>query len=173
MQRFEKNLKLDIALVVKSGIMSSQGGKIVTFFYGRTTHSIDEKSRVMLPKKYHEILKGNLYLVFGFDEGSIYLYTEEAFCSRKDQFENLNDLSNEERRLQRTFFSNVYDCTLDKQGRVLLPKDLMLRAGITKEVVIIGSGTHLEIWDKLRYEQAFSLDIKEYGNLADTVAKKI
>lgn len=142
------------------------------YFHGRFTHSLDEKSRLMLPKKYHDALKGELYLVLGMEEGCVYLYTSEAYQSEAERFVKFDDLIIEERRLKRTFFSNVTDCALDKLGRLLLPKDLLTRTGIVKEVVIIGSGNRLEIWDKQRYEQTFAKDSEDYESLADTVGRR-
>ena len=142
------------------------------YFHGRFTHSLDEKSRLMLPKKFHEVLKGDLYMVLGVEQNCINLYTSEAFQSEAERFVKFDDLITEERRLKRLFFSNVTDCALDKLGRLLLTKDLMSRTGISKEVVVIGSGNRLEIWDKKRYEQTYSKDLEEYESLADTVGRR-
>ncbi len=141
------------------------------FFNGRSSHSLDEKSRLMLPKKIHGKLEGSLYMTLGIG-GCIYLYTAEEFEKLASDFLSYNDLIKEERSFRRLFFANATDCALDKQGRLLLPKDLMQRAGITKDVIVTGNINRIEIWDRERYEQTFREDWNNYENLADTIGKR-
>lgn len=42
----------------------------------------------------------------------------------------------------------VVECSLDKQGRILLPPDLRSDASLTKEVILSGMIDWVEIWDK-------------------------
>jgi MraZ protein len=61
------------------------------------------------------------------------------------------------------FFSSASDEIPDKTGRVTLPQPLRQYAGLTKECVVIGANTRLEIWDAAAWaayeaeqEQAFA-----------------
>lgn len=50
----------------------------------------------------------------------------------------------------------------DKQGRVLLTQNLRDHAHITKDVILMGVGARIEIWDPATYEaEAFSDDMNE------------
>ena len=42
---------------------------------------------------------------------------------------------------------------LDKQGRILLPAMLRETVGIEKEVIVMGVGNKVEIWDKAKWEE--------------------
>ena len=51
---------------------------------------------------------------------------------------------------------------MDKQGRILIPGNLREFAALDKDVVLVGVGKKIEIWDKVRYEaSATDEDIEE------------
>ena len=51
------------------------------------------------------------------------------------------------------------DLTIDSAGRLLIPSDLRVLAGLSKEVALVGLGTHFELWDaqKLAQQEAEAL----------------
>ena len=49
-------------------------------------------------------------------------------------------------------FASASDEVPDKQGRVLLPDKILKRAGILKEVTLIGVRDHLELWNRADWE---------------------
>ncbi|GAB6097280.1 division/cell wall cluster transcriptional repressor MraZ [Desulfatiferula olefinivorans] len=54
--------------------------------------------------------------------------------------------------IRRFFLGNVLDCACDKQGRVLIPKNLRDYAGIDKDIMLVGLVDHFEIWSLDRWE---------------------
>ena len=58
---------------------------------------------------------------------------------------------------------------LDNNGRLLIPKDLMGFAGITKDIVLTSQINKIEIWDKASYDQVLSDDSIDFGTLAEDV----
>src|SRR6202008_3220867 len=70
-----------------------------------------------------------------------------------------NPLGSEYRKLSRFYQGNSFDVELDASGRVTLPPTLLSHAGISKEVVVVGVGDHLEVWGRERWqEQQAALD---------------
>jgi MraZ protein len=59
----------------------------------------------------------------------------------------MHPLSPDRRKLTRFFSGGSYDVELDSAGRVTLNAELLKHAGIAKDVAVIGSGDHLEVWD--------------------------
>jgi MraZ protein len=57
------------------------------------------------------------------------------------------------RTLRRRVFGSTFDLEIDRQGRVVLPQPLRQYAGLHEEVVIVGAGTWLELWDRGRWEE--------------------
>lgn len=51
------------------------------------------------------------------------------------------------RAWQRIFLGNAVDVELDSAGRILISPELRAAVGLTKDVMLLGMGTHFEIWD--------------------------
>jgi MraZ protein len=81
----------------------------------------------------------------------------------------LDPLSPEARTLQRLFFGGAAEDTPDKQGRVLLPAHLIRYAGLTKDVTVVGSNDHLEIWDRAVWAER----LEGIEGSADNVAQRL
>ena len=58
---------------------------------------------------------------------------------------------------------------MDVSGRLLIPKDLVTHAQISKEVVVSSTVNILEIWDKTLYEKAIDEAALDFGALAEDV----
>jgi MraZ protein len=69
----------------------------------------------------------------------------------------------------RRFTAGVKVIELDASGRMLIPKDLHLFAGISKEVVLSSSVNIIEIWDKNNYERAIDDAAVDFADLAEEV----
>ena len=71
----------------------------------------------------------------------------------------------------RLFFGKATSAVIDKQGRIPIAKRLMEYAGLSKDIVLVGANTRLEIWDSAEwdsYQNGLSDDfmlegIREYG----------
>ena len=48
---------------------------------------------------------------------------------------------------QRIFLGSACDVELDSAGRILIAPELRNAAGLTREVMLMGMGSHFEIWD--------------------------
>ena len=66
----------------------------------------------------------------------------------ESRLSTLDPFSSEGRRIQRHFFSGAAETELDKQGRVMVPRELMQHAKLSREVVVAGVNDRLEIWDR-------------------------
>ncbi|GFI34085.1 transcriptional regulator MraZ [Bacteroidaceae bacterium] len=61
-------------------------------------------------------------------------------------------IDKEARQFTRFFLAGAASVEVDKQGRILLPAVLREFAGITKDTVLVGVGSRVEIWSKDRWE---------------------
>ena len=122
------------------------------YFSGEYQHGMDEKSRLILPADYRESL-GNKCKISKGHEACLQVYPLEAWEKQAEKLVALDDFSRANRDLKRRFFANSRSCEIDKQGRTLINQVFRSHAHIAKEVYIIGSGDHLQIWDRDRWEE--------------------
>jgi len=123
-------------------------------FRGRFDHIIDDKGRVSLPVKFREILrKFNDTIVITTFDGCLYVYPHDEWIKFEEKVYDLPSGSREMRNFQRVLLAHATECTVDKQGRILVPNSLRTVANLIKDVVITGRIKHFEIWDRERFTQ--------------------
>lgn len=116
-------------------------------FLGEYQPNITEGSRIALPKKLREQIKGeDVILSKGFEK-CIFVYDKEDWVAEaQKQVENpISD--SRTRELKRYMYSGAVETTVDSQGRVVIPNNLKDYAQVKKKVFVIGAGDHIEIWD--------------------------
>ena len=133
---------------------------------GEYNHSIDEKSRVIVPSKFRDDLGSTFVVTKGFDK-CLFAFSITEWQNFEAQLRAL-PLSNENaRKYVRYFTAGATECQVDKQGRILIPANLKEHAGLKKELVITGVSTRAEIWDKEtwdKYTSAENIDLDEIAS---------
>lgn len=121
-------------------------------FYGEFDYKIDEKGRVPLPPKFRNYLKDGVVLTPG-AEKCITVYTVPEWRKLSANLTNSPLSRSKMRKLSRALFSTAFSTRIDNQGRIALPAPLREHAEIVDEVVVAGSNTYLEIWNKILWEE--------------------
>lgn len=124
-------------------------------FCGEYKCSADAKGRLLVPSRLRELFPEgqSVYLVRSLDH-CVNLYTEERWSAFEEKILSLPET--ESRTVRRFFYASMQDVEPDGQGRILLPAGLREYAGITKSVVVIGCGDHVEIWDEESYNNCIT-----------------
>ncbi len=110
---------------------------------GRYDQSIDAKGRVNIPAKFRSSLGENFVASVG-DEKCVCIYPMEewnAFMERVKAV-SVSDRAMVMRYIQKT----SAECEADSQGRVVIPPQIREYAELTKEIVVVGEHTKVEIW---------------------------
>ena len=115
-------------------------------FLGEFTHKLDSKNRIMIPSEFRDELTEEFFITKG-PENSLVIYTKDEFDKQSERLDNLINENKKNRAIKRLFFSSTIKTGLDKQGRVLLNKNLRDYANIESEAMIIGNNTTIELWD--------------------------
>lgn len=118
------------------------------YFNFTYNHTLDAKNRLFIPAKFREQL-GEEFVIFKGPEKCLYVYDKATFEEVSRQFVN-----HPNRKVQRSFFSQVADMSADKQGRVTLSADQVEHAALVKDAVIIGAGQRIEIWAAEEFSDA-------------------
>ncbi|MEM7262322.1 MAG: division/cell wall cluster transcriptional repressor MraZ [Planctomycetota bacterium] len=137
------------------------------FFMGNSEHNLDDKGRVIVPSKFRDLVDpeadGEGFIVVEGPEGCLFLYTPLEWMKLCRQFSKLPQGSPELRSFQRKWHGNAEHLTLDKQGRVQVPKRLRDHAGLEKEAVLAGCFDRIELWSKPRWDKAQNSAESTYG----------
>ena len=120
-------------------------------FMGEYNHTIDAKGRLIIPSKFRELLGEEFVLTKGLD-GCLSIYPMDEWKAFEEKLKALPLTNKSARAFSRFFVAGATMCELDKQGRILLPAVLREFAGITKDAVLVGVGSRVEIWSKDRWE---------------------
>lgn len=116
---------------------------------GQFSHNIDAKGRLFIPASLRKELGQTFHVTVGQDH-CLSVYSDESWAAFMDK---LKALSYNEVKKLRALFAYAADCEPDAQGRILLPAKLREYAGLTKEVVVVGSFDRVEIWNAQRWAE--------------------
>jgi len=115
-------------------------------FLGTHPLRLDDKGRLFLPAKYRDDLAAGLVVTRG-QEHCLYVFTAAHFARLAEGFSAAPFTSAPARDLHRLFFSGAFDEVPDKTGRVTVPAQLRAYADLDRDVMVIGAGDRLEVWD--------------------------
>lgn len=136
--------------MVGSGTKWSESGGIM--FIGEYEHNIDAKGRAIIPAKFREGLGANFVISKEVD-GCLGIYTMDAWIKLVENFNKIPSTDKLATSYKRFRLSGANECEPDANGRVMIPQNLRTFAGIDKEVVSIGQGNKVEIWDKVKWDE--------------------
>lgn len=120
-------------------------------FQGASALNLDAKGRMSVPAKHRDALmaEGDVRVTLTkHPDGCLLLFPRpewEAFRTRVAQ------LPMDAHWWRRIFLGNAAELELDSAGRILVTPELRAAAGIEREVILLGMGSHLELWDAASY----------------------
>ena len=120
-------------------------------FLGTHTPRLDEKNRVILPAKFRDELSTGLVITKGQDR-CLVVWTNAGFATYAEQLRAGSQTSERVRAYTRVLFASAHDDVPDKQGRITIPPTLRQYAGLTRDCVVVGADTRIEIWDAQAWE---------------------
>lgn len=142
-------------------------------FIGTYECKADTKGRIMLPVALKKQLAQNLAEQFVLKRAvfnnCLELYPIQEWEAMMEKVNQLNRFNKKNNDFIRRFTAGVRLVEVDATGRLLIPKDLVIHAGISKETVISSAVNILEIWDKDCYEEAINEATIDFGALAEDV----
>ena len=97
------------------------------------------------------------------------LYPMQEWESLMQNVHKLNRFKKKNNDFIRRFTAGVKPVDLDVSGRLLIPKDLVGFAEISKEIVVTSAVNIIEIWDKNKYEKAIDDAANDFADFAEDV----
>jgi len=127
----------------------------------------------MLPaaikKQLTPVLQNGFVLKRAVFQPCLELYPMVEWNVLMEKVNKLNRFKKKNNDFIRRFTAGVKVVEVDTAGRLLVPKDLMSFAGIGKDIVVSSAINIVEIWDKVKYEQAIDDATGDFADLAEEV----
>jgi MraZ protein len=140
-------------------------------YYGTDQYSIDDKGRLAIPAQARRTAgKSTTFLLVPGFEGCIALYSEAQWARVEERLQQLPG-KRMDRAFKRALLMNAKRVTVDAQGRITIPSALLGRAELGKEAVLLGQGTHIEIWNPERLQAVLGEAQASFEQAAEEVLK--
>lgn len=150
----------------------------MTGFFGRHSAKIDDKGRMVIPSAIKSVVpEDQMQFVIRKDMYSncLEMYTFQEWANMSQAVRAKLDLAFDEDHMKywRTYMSDTVTVVPDaKLGRITVPRDLLDKAGIDKEVVFLGVDYKVEIWAKEEIEGG-RLSTEEFRQIGKKIAGRI
>ena len=122
-------------------------------FLGRFDYSADPKGRVNIPAKFRKCLApeaDETFVITLAPNGCLRAFPMNEWVNEEKRMNSIpQTLGNI--RLNRQIYDATADSRCDAQGRITLNKTQLEISGIHDDVVLVGSGRFVELWDAQRY----------------------
>ena len=133
----------------------------------------DAKGRIMLPsalkKQLSHVMQDGFVIKRSVFNNCLEMYPMKEWNTMAAQVNQLNRFIKKNIDFIRSYMSGLKIVEADGNGRILIPKNLIVFAGIDKEIVLTASVNVIEIWDKQQYEDTIKSTLKDFGKLAEEV----
>jgi len=125
-------------------------------FRGATPLSLDAKGRLAVPSKHRDMLQaqcaGSLVLT-AHPHRCLLLYPQPAWEPIQAKLMSLSSFDPQSSKIQRLLVGYAEDVELDGAGRLLVSSVLREFAGLEKQAMLVGQGSHFEVWSMDRWRQ--------------------
>ena len=123
---------------------------------GEYAHKMDAKGRVAFPANFRKTISEGANLVIAPSPSSncLYVYLKDDYIAWVDEmFEGIGgyDVNNEDHVEMKSFLMGAArDAELDGAGRIAVTPRYREEFGLSSEVILVGNGNRVEIWDPHR-----------------------
>lgn len=139
-------------------------------FIGHIQLRLDTKGRLLFPSIFKKNLtseKSNIFVLKkDIFEDCLVLYPLPVWERESQKLQTaLNPYNREHNRFLRKFFSDTAQISLDANNRLLLPRRMLDIVSIDRDIVLLGAGNKIELWNPEKLQQA-EISQDEYISLA-------
>ena len=138
-------------------------------FIGEYTHKLDQKGRLLVPKKFRGDLENGAVVTRGLDN-CLFLYTQEEWENLAEKLADLPFAKANSRAFTRLMLAGAMDVDIDSKGRIVVPDYLREFANLDKKIVIAGLYDRLELWDKKMWNEYKDKTENSSGEIAEKMS---
>ena len=144
-------------------------------FSGKFYYTLDSKGRIIVPSPLRDAIftyySPKLHITNDIFEKSLHIYPQEEWNKIEEKVRRMPKMQQAVKIYMRRVISSAVEVEMDKQGRLLVPASLREDAGLTSEIVIVGQGERIELWDRKEWDAA--TDISGVDQVAVATALEV
>jgi MraZ protein len=121
-------------------------------FQGASSLSLDAKGRLSVPTRHRDVLSATTagqLTITRHPHGCLMLFPRTEWEKFRERVAALPMTAHWWKRI---FLGNAMDVEMDSTGRILISPELRAATHIGKETILLGMGSHFELWDKATYD---------------------
>jgi|SRR4030095_8903484 len=145
-------------------------------FQGHSNTTIDEKGRIIIPAKFrkHILPEANniMSVTLGRDK-CIWLFPSHEWLKVIETIRSTNPYTQDEVSMRRQMLFDTDELSIDAQHRILIPAELLKKAGIKKDILMIGQIERIEVWNPDVYEKYLKESPESYEEVMQKVMTKL
>jgi MraZ protein len=141
---------------------------VAPVFLGTHTPRLDDKGRLALPARFRPELEGGLVICKGQDR-CLFVFSVTEFSRFTDALRSAPVTDRRVRDYGRVLFASASHETPDSQGRITVPAQLRQYAGLSKDCVVIGANTRIEVWDAEAWQTYLAGTEQAFADIAEEV----
>lgn len=143
---------------------------VIVMFMGEYNHTVDAKGRLIIPSRFREALGDRFVVTKGLD-GCLFAYDNQEWSAFEEKLKALPLNRKDNRQFARFFLAGAAEVEVDRQGRILLPAGLREFAGLTKDVVLVGVASRIEIWSRAKWDDMQEEDADSVEDIAERMSE--
>jgi MraZ protein len=141
---------------------------VVPVFLGTHTPRLDDKGRLALPAKFRSDLESGLVITKG-QERCLFVFPIAEFNRLTELLRTAPVTDRRVRDYSRIFFASASHEVPDAQGRITVPQPLRQYAGLSKDSVVIGANTRVEVWDSQAWQDYLDRTEQSFADAEEEV----
>lgn len=129
---------------------------------GTFERNLDAKGRLSLPAAVRSELSEHVYVLPAPDVDALYVFSSDEFekwvLGLFEKRGGFNPRKRADQALMRKVTSKATPMDIDSASRIGLSEALREKAGLEREVTVVGNWDHLEIWDRAKWAEVEASD---------------
>ena len=141
---------------------------------GRHSVRLDTKGRFILPSAFRNSTKSKKFFITNnIHKGQKYLdlVPEKDWLEFEERIGRMPQMKADIQAFRRFYLASAVPVKIDSQGRMLVPQELRDFAGLSEDMILLGVGNKIEVWNEAEWTKFQSAVIENYDAILESVSK--
>ena len=141
---------------------------------GRHSVRLDSKGRFILPSTFRNTSKPKKFFITNnIHRGQQYLdlVPEKDWLAFEERIGRMPQMKADIQAFRRFYLASAVPVKTDGQGRLLVPQELREFAGLADDMILLGVGNKIEIWNQTEWSKFQKAVVENYDSILEAVSK--